>query len=330
MEKKGRTTVKEQLYGIIETRNIEYVQFGVDLRFPTWYGSTAYFQQTTRHLGLRDPDGRRSRCNSAHLPDEKEEKVKKSRKRELSTPDCWLETLYVCEFCFKYTDVADELKEHASQCQFRDRAPGRIQYRTPELSIRKVSGSRYLLFCQCLCLFTKLFLDNKSMYFKVEHYDFYIAYSNLNNKPMAFFSKDLTSFQKNNLACILTLPPYQRKGLGTLLMDFSYKLSVRDRIVSGPEQPLSPFGLAGYLKYWSTALCLQFLDGPLQMKARVGLKDISKSTGMRLGDIVLTLQSLECLSEKNEISLQALRRWIKNNKQNTNAFVNDNYLILDD
>ncbi|CEP61021.1 histone acetyltransferase LALA0_S02e04962g [Lachancea lanzarotensis] len=323
MEKKGKRAVKEELYGIIETRNIEYVQYGVSLRFPTWYGSTAYFQQTTRHLGLRDSDGRRSAGDGI------DEKPKSSRNVPESS-DFWLETLCVCEYCFKYTDDPNELKKHSSQCRFRSKSPGRIQYRTPEISIRKVSGSRHPLFCQCLCLFTKLFLDNKSMYFKVDHYDFYIVYSNQTHKPMAFFSKDLTSFQKHNLACILTLPPYQRKGLGTLLMDFSYKLSIHDDIMSGPEQPLSPFGLAGYLKYWSTSICLQFLEGSLQGKSRVSLEDISKATGMRLGDILLTLRNLNCLSEKNEISLQELRLWMKHHRQHTHAFIDDDYLILDD
>ncbi|SCU96929.1 LAME_0F17920g1_1 [Lachancea meyersii CBS 8951] len=325
MEKQGKSIDKDQLYGILETRNVKYVQFGLEQRFPTWYGSTAYFQLSTRKLGLRDPDGRLPSRGSASSSGKKA----KSFHTHPEVSEYWLDTLYVCEYCFKYTDVGKELQEHGTQCPYRFKTPGRIQYRSPELSIRKVSGSRHTLFCQCLCLFTKLFLDNKSMYFKVDHYDFYIVYDTGSKKPMAFFSKDLVSYQKNNLACILTLPPYQRRGLGTLLMDFSYKLSVRDGLISGPEQPLSPFGLVSYLKYWSTLVCFQVLEGELQGESRITAEDISKATGMRVSDVLLTLRSLECLTQNQEISLQILRQRFKNHKQYSHAFINKDLLILD-
>ena len=36
-----------------------------------------------------------------------------------------------------------------------------------------------------------------------------------------------------NLACILTLPPYQRKGYGRFLISFSYELSRKENKVGG-------------------------------------------------------------------------------------------------
>lgn len=107
------------------------------------------------------------------------------------------------------------------------------------------------------------------MYFKLDNYDFYIIYQTSTNKPMGFFSKDLLSYQRNNLACILTLPPYQRRGIGSILIDFSYKLSIREGQVSGPEKPLSPFGLVSYLKYWSSVICWQLLEGNLSGCGRI-------------------------------------------------------------
>lgn len=38
---------------------------------------------------------------------------------------------------------------------------------------------------------------------------------------VGYFSKEKESTEDYNVACILTLPPYQRKGYGTLLIEFS-------------------------------------------------------------------------------------------------------------
>ena len=49
-----------------------------------------------------------------------------------------------------------------------------------------------------------------------------------------YFSKEKCSEEGYNLACILTLPCYQRKGYGKFLISMSYELSKIERKVRPP------------------------------------------------------------------------------------------------
>lgn len=48
-----------------------------------------------------------------------------------------------------------------------------------------------------------------------------------------YFSKEKYSEEGHNLACILTLPAYQRKGYGKFLISMSYELSKLEGKVGG-------------------------------------------------------------------------------------------------
>ena len=54
---------------------------------------------------------------------------------------------------------------------------------------------------------------------------------------VGYFSKEKKSSEEYNLACILTLPCYQRKGYGKLMIAFSYQLSLREGKLGTPERP---------------------------------------------------------------------------------------------
>lgn len=248
----------------------------------------------------------------------------------------WLETLYVCDYCFKYTDDAEELKTHREYCLFRERLPGRIKYKDDEkdFMIRKVRGSRNELFCQCLSLFGKLFLDTKSIFFHVMNFEFYVVYGKVEQefKPMGFFSKELLSWEENNLACICVFPPYQRHRLGSLLISFSYELSKFQGLISGPELPLSSFGKIGYIRYWTSVLVYELIRGRFSCISDVTIDQLSRFTGIRANDISTTLQYLGCLVKKND-RLYLMRgnivKWINENNFSFDQALNKDCLILE-
>lgn len=110
------------------------------------------------------------------------------------------------------------------------------------------------LFAQNLSLFSKLFIETKSVCFDVttflyyllidhgpSHIDHDVAAEGLpsiepHSQIVGFFSKEKLSWDNNNLACILVFPPWQKRGLGQLLMGASYELSRREGRLGGPER----------------------------------------------------------------------------------------------
>lgn len=77
-----------------------------------------------------------------------------------------------------------------------------------------------------MCLLAKLFLDHKTPYYDVEPFLFYVLTESDKRGAhlVGYFSKEKESPDGNNVARILTLPPYQRKGFGKFLIAFSMSI----------------------------------------------------------------------------------------------------------
>ncbi|XP_043311162.1 histone acetyltransferase KAT8 isoform X2 [Cervus elaphus] len=184
-------------------------------------------------------------------------------------------------------------KEHEAitkgQCQWRQ-PPGKEIYRKSNISVYEVDGKDHKIYCQNLCLLAKLFLDHKTLYFDVEPFVFYILteVDRQGAHIVGYFSKEKESPDGNNVACILTLPPYQRRGYGKFLIAFSYELSKLESTVGSPEKPLSDLGKLSYRSYWSWVLLEILRD----FRGTLSIKDLSQMTSITQNDIISTLQSL--------------------------------------
>lgn len=202
------------------------------------------------------------------------------------------ETLYICEFCLKYMKERATLAYHRARCG-RRHPPGREVYRDGERSFWEIDGAAAKLYCQNLCLVGKLFLEHKTLYYDVESFLFYVLTERdaAGCHVVGYFSKEKYS-KENNLACIMTLPPHQRKGYGQYIIDFSYAISKIEGRIGSPERPLSDLGHNSYLSYWTrVALETMYAYGTAHKGARtpLSLPELVKTTAIKQEDIIEAL-----------------------------------------
>lgn len=318
---RNKDTEDNSYYGQLNKRNINKVTFG-NYEFSAWYGNAAYFHpHDLSHSSLGYVY-----ANKVAMEGSGARKIHKKDMFDETLHEFWLDHLYVCEYCFKYSSQEHELNLHVAKCQQNKTRPnlGKLMYRDQKNGyiIREIRGFQNPLFCQNLCLFGKLFLDDKSIYYNIDHFNFYIIYGkddySTNYIPMGFFSKEVLSYENDiNLACICVFPPFQRRHLGSLLIDFLYQLA---RVTpgqyygSGPEYPLSPYGKMTYLRYWSKRI-VRVID---ESQESFTLNDLSRLTGFRKEDILLSLEFMGVLvsdSTTGDVSLciDNLKHWKKEN-----------------
>uniref|UniRef100_A0A8D0J478 histone acetyltransferase n=1 Tax=Sus scrofa TaxID=9823 RepID=A0A8D0J478_PIG len=153
--------------------------------------------------------------------------------QELTT----LPVLYLCEFCLKYGRSLKCLQRHLTKCDLRH-PPGNEIYRKGTISFFEIDGRKNKSYSQNLCLLAKCFLDHKTLYYDTDPFLFYVMteYDCKGFHIVGYFSKEKESTEDYNVACILTLPPYQRRGYGKLLIEFmrSVKSPASRRRTSSP------------------------------------------------------------------------------------------------
>uniref|UniRef100_A0A8V5GQN4 Histone acetyltransferase KAT5 n=1 Tax=Melopsittacus undulatus TaxID=13146 RepID=A0A8V5GQN4_MELUD len=209
-----------------------------------------------------------------------------------------LPVLYLCEFCLKYGHSLRCLQRHLTKCDLRH-PPGNEIYRKGTISFFEIDGRKNKSYSQNLCLLAKCFLDHKTLYYDTDPFLFYVMTEyDCKGFHIVYFSKEKESTEDYNVACILTLPPYQRRGYGKLLIEFSYELSKVEGKTGTPEKPLSDLGLLSYRSYWSQTI-LEILMG---LKAEGGerpqitINEISEITSIKKEDVISTLQYLNLIN----------------------------------
>lgn len=205
-----------------------------------------------------------------------------------------LDSVYVCDVCLRVEDTPGGYRRHLRNCQVLT-PPGIPVYEDKSANIRVYEVDPYFnqIFCANLSCVAKLFLEHKSLCFDIIGFYYYVL--TLNGEVAGYFSKEkpLTG-SPYNVACILTFPHHQRKGIGRFLIDFSYELTRREGKVGTPERPLSDLGQLSYRRHWTYAI-FKYLQSYDTFSRTVPVTEIESATGICGDDIVPILKSMNLL-----------------------------------
>ncbi|KAF3918828.1 hypothetical protein ABW20_dc0100913 [Dactylellina cionopaga] len=177
--------------------------------------------------------------------------------------------LYVCHKCLKYTMDPLESRNHDEMRHQIEHPRGVLvhSFDNARYQIYEIDGAiaEHQAFLQRMCLFGKFFIQNKSIWYEFDNFLFYVLVEKKIEDTNAFshcgfFSKEKTSYDENNLSCIILYPPYRSKGLGSALIEFSYYVSKLAGRVGGPEKPISELGKRGYTRYWTKAVATSIIS----------------------------------------------------------------------
>lgn len=171
------------------------------------------------------------------------------------------------------------------------------------------------LYLQCLSLFGHLFIETKSICYSVDEFLFYVVVEKESGLVSGFFSKEVESWHDYNLACIVTFPPWQNRGLGQRLIGFSYMLTRYMKKTGSPEKPLSTHGQIAYDSYWMRAIVEYCSDN--SRKKTMTLEDIARGTGIEPTDLAAVLKKKGALQEQPGASARLkLSKLVKKKKAN--------------
>ncbi|TPX45780.1 hypothetical protein SeMB42_g01306 [Synchytrium endobioticum] len=204
------------------------------------------------------------------------------------------DVMWICEFCLECADSQLAFDRHRLKCTL-NHPPGNEIYRKHDISFFEIDGRKQKRYCKNLCLLSKLFLDHKTLYYDADPFLFYLMTKTDETgcHLLGYFSKEKQSSEEYNVACILTLPQYQRMGYGKMLIAFSYELSKIEQKTGSPEKPLSDLGLLSYRRYWTDVILEKLYTQ--RSRGEVAVNDLALQTSITPDDIISTLQSLEVL-----------------------------------
>lgn len=122
------------------------------------------------------------------------------------------------------------------------------------------------------------------------------------------------SWDNNNLACILIFPPWQRQGLGKILMGASYELSKREGRIGGPEKPLSELGRKGYIKFWEARVANAILG--MKIKSTMTVEELATRCWLLPEDAIAAMKNMDVLEKSKKadggllVSKTGVKEWV--------------------
>ncbi|CAG8472520.1 6954_t:CDS:2 [Cetraspora pellucida] len=212
--------------------------------------------------------------------------------------------IYICEFCLYHFASEKQFERHCKKCTIRH-PPGNEIYRDGDVSFFEIDGARQVTYCQNLSLLSKLFLDQKSLYYDLIPFMFYVMCRSdtYGFHTIGYFSKEKNSIE-HNLSCILTLPHFQRQGYGRLLIEMSYELAKIENKIGTPEKPFSDLGLLSYQKYWQETI-IEILHRYHQFHGgEITIEEISEKTYIDQRDVLYTLHTLGIGSYQGQTTIR--------------------------
>lgn len=161
------------------------------------------------------------------------------------------------------------------------------------------------------------------MFFDVSGFNYFLLVHAPTAQIIGFFSKEKMSWDNNNLACILIFPPWQRKGLGSILIGVSYEISRREEILGGPEKPISELGQRGYRRYWGAEIARWLLEAKetdrKKGRGMVDVERVSRGTWIAGEDCLGVLREMGVVEragrgkgslERVRVNKERVREWV--------------------
>ena len=185
-----------------------------------------------------------------------------------------LPSAHLCPFTLKPLPSARHMRRHVrafAAMGWALRPPGREIYRDAArgVSLFHVDGAVHKEYARHSFLLGRCFLQNKLCGHDVDLFEFFVVGVHqaalVREGQPAFCDRDDAVFfagffshekgtTDTNLACIVTLPCFQGRGLGNFLIAAAYRIAYRRGHVGGPERPLSDLGAVAYDAYWARLL----------------------------------------------------------------------------
>ncbi|CAG8722531.1 7619_t:CDS:2, partial [Dentiscutata heterogama] len=155
--------------------------------------------------------------------------------------------VYVCEFCLKYMRSEFIADRHKMKCPVRH-PPGDEIYRDGPISIFEVDGRKNKIYCQNLCLFAKMFIAHKTLFFDVEPFLFYVM-TEANDTGchfVGYFSK----------VCSIIVNPWNIEELANSIHE---AVTMPDHLRKSNHQKLYSYVTKYTAAYWGTSFVSELL-----------------------------------------------------------------------